>query len=99
MASTITRRDFLKSAALTTAALSLQSSLAFAEQLKRRGPAKKIIVIGAGLAGLCAAYELTQAGHDVTVLEAQLRPGGRVCVPDRCTPTTGAWCEIDVASA
>jgi monoamine oxidase len=79
MASTIPRRDFLKSAALTSAALSLQSSLAFAEQLKRRGPAKKIIVIGAGLAGLCAAYELTQAGHDVTVLEAQLRPGGRVC--------------------
>ena len=63
MASTIPRRDFLKSAALTTAALSLQSSLAFDEQLKRRGPAKKIIVIGAGLAGLCAAYELTQAGH------------------------------------
>ena len=79
MASTIPRRDFLKSAALTTAALSLQSSLAFAEQLKRRGPAKKIIVIGAGLAGLCAAYELTQAVHDVKVLEAQLRPGGRVC--------------------
>jgi len=37
-----------------------------------------VIVIGAGLAGLAAAYELMQAGHDVTVLEAQMRPGGRV---------------------
>ncbi|SRR5713101_5098184 len=27
---------------------------------------------------LVAGYELTEAGHDVTILEAQLRPGGRV---------------------
>jgi monoamine oxidase len=54
-------------------------TLAFREQLKRRGPAKKVIVIGAGLAGLSAGFELTQAGHDVTILEAQTRPGGRAC--------------------
>ena len=46
--------------------------------LERRGAAKRVIVIGAGLAGLSAAYELTRAGHDVTVLEARTRPGGRV---------------------
>lgn len=37
-----------------------------------------MIVIGAGLAGLAAATELTAAGHQVTVFEAQSRPGGRV---------------------
>jgi monoamine oxidase len=39
---------------------------------------RKVIVVGAGLAGLTAAYELVNWGHDVTVLEAQTRPGGRV---------------------
>jgi len=39
---------------------------------------KSVVVIGAGLAGLCAAYELAGAGHEVTVLEASARPGGRV---------------------
>ncbi|ASP37575.1 hypothetical protein CHH28_02305 [Bacterioplanes sanyensis] len=36
------------------------------------------IVVGAGLAGLSAAYELQQQGVEVTVLEAQTRIGGRV---------------------
>jgi monoamine oxidase len=79
MANTIPRRQFLASAVLTTAALSLRPSIVVGRQLKRRGPPKKIIVVGAGLAGLSTAYELMLAGHDVTVLEAQLRPGGRVC--------------------
>jgi len=39
---------------------------------------KKVIVVGAGLGGLCAAYELNGLGYNVTVLEARDRVGGRV---------------------
>ena len=37
----------------------------------------KFIVIGAGLSGLAAAYRFQQAGHEVEIVEAADRPGGR----------------------
>jgi monoamine oxidase len=39
---------------------------------------KKIVIIGAGMAGLSCGYELKQKGYDVVILEAKNRPGGRV---------------------
>lgn len=41
-------------------------------------PSQKIVVIGAGLAGLTAAYRLNQHGMDVEIYEARPRVGGRV---------------------
>jgi len=46
--------------------------------LERKGPAQHVVILGGGLAGLCSAYELLALGNRVTLLEAQLRPGGRV---------------------
>jgi phytoene desaturase len=42
-----------------------------------RGPSDRVVVVGAGLAGLSAALHLAGRGRDVTVVERESWPGGR----------------------
>ena len=46
--------------------------------LRGRGDGVHVAILGAGVAGLCAAYELRKLGYTCTILEARTRPGGRV---------------------
>jgi monoamine oxidase len=41
------------------------------------GKGTRVVILGGGIAGLVAAYELGKAGWSCTILEARQRPGGR----------------------
>ncbi len=41
------------------------------------GSGVKVAILGAGIAGMTAAYELSKAGYECTILEARDRSGGR----------------------
>jgi monoamine oxidase len=61
------------------------SELGFAGESGYSGPIEltgdvkgtSVLILGAGLAGMCAAYELRKAGYRVQILEYNNRPGGR----------------------
>ena len=88
--SKLERRDFIKKTVMGGIGVTLlnvnasanitpeMNEAAPALKKSNHGPSKKIIVGGAGLAGLCCAYELMKKGHDVTVLEASGRHGGHI---------------------
>ncbi len=85
--STFKRRDFIKNTVLAgvgTSVLNIDPLMAKEHKTaehysaKTSGKVKKVIVGGAGIGGLCCAYELMKKGHDVLVLEASGRHGGHV---------------------
>src|SRR5215470_12587613 len=78
---TINRREFLRLAGVAASSFCLSRNLSWgfpAQVSPRRGNSKRVVILGAGLAGLAAGWELKNSGHEVTILEAQLHPGGRV---------------------
>ena len=70
----ITRRSFIKKSGVVTSLFSLSSQSIFSSSTDDN----RIIVVGAGLAGLSCAYELEKAGYNIVLVEARSRPGGRV---------------------
>ncbi|MGA2396656.1 MAG: NAD(P)/FAD-dependent oxidoreductase [Steroidobacteraceae bacterium] len=84
----VTRRQLLAmigTCAGSAAMYQAMSSLGFAAQSSFKGPTQlspappgaSVIILGAGIAGMVAAYELRKAGYRVQVLEYNARAGGR----------------------
>lgn len=70
----ISRRDFLVRSAAAGAGLGLTGCASRG----LGGGSEPVVIVGAGIAGLTAAYRLRQAGIPVRLLEAQDRIGGRM---------------------
>src|SRR3984957_18698375 len=82
------RRDLLRMIGVTAGSAAMyqaMSSLGFAAESSYRGPIElegapkgaSVLILGAGIAGMTAAYELRNAGYRVQVLEYNGRAGGR----------------------
>src|SRR5262245_38528191 len=91
----LTRRRFLERAAMAGGASLVYEAMtglgllaAPAQErfeLSGRVSNVRVLILGAGLSGMTAAYELGKAGYDCRVLEARARPGGRVFTVRRGT--------------
>jgi monoamine oxidase len=70
----MSRREFVRTISAATAGLALPASLFGAKQI---ATSARVVVVGAGLAGLTCAYRLQRSGIIATVYEANTRLGGR----------------------
>lgn len=107
----LTRRDMLTMVGKVAGAGALYSAMTsmgfakastFTSELDLSGApsGESVLVLGAGLAGMTAAYELRKAGYDVTILEYTERPGGRcytVHSGDTVTDLSGETQKCDFA--
>jgi monoamine oxidase len=73
----VTRRRFLRDTGAVAAAAVAASAWGRMVPVARGATAGRVVVVGAGLAGLTCAYRLKQAGVTATVYEASTRLGGR----------------------
>jgi monoamine oxidase len=75
----INRRQFLRRLGIATGATLTSSVFSNLHALTPPDEQLRVVILGAGLAGLCAAYELEQRGHTCVILEAESSHiGGRV---------------------
>ncbi len=85
---TMTRRSFLEGlgqvggtalvmAGMEAFGMGIASAATMPPPLAGGGKGKRVVILGAGVAGLTSAYELSKAGYDVTVIEARSFAGGR----------------------
>lgn len=74
----IHRRGFLTLASVLLAGWLAEMSTTQASARAVASRKRRIVVIGAGLAGLAAARQLQASGHAVVVVEARARSGGRI---------------------
>ncbi len=77
----VARRNFLKHTAMASAALAANGVLGATPAVAAGAPRKwdketDVVIIGSGIAGLCAAIEAADAGVSAIVLEKDAEPGG-----------------------
>ena len=67
------------------------------EKLPENGNSRRVVIIGAGVAGLTAAELLAKRGFEVTVIEKEKQAGGQINLADK-PPHKGKlhWCAEDL---
>ena len=84
----LTKREFLQGfasvsgisavmAALDAWDMSIASAATAPPALSGRADGTRVLILGAGIAGMTTAYELTERGYDCRILEARSFAGGR----------------------